>query len=278
MLQQLQQLFHSITKSLDVLYVIEGIKPCARILVHEESLNKAKKFLDENKILFEVSEFKILKQYLQSDFYSDKSSKVSKDSQEKGHFILYISKDKQIAQNAKAAEEKMLHKDLGLILGYPDCCCDFFEKHFDAKNTDLTLKALEKSDGYEFSFYANIAMRHFDFSLLSHFPHDFSCHESIAIAKRNLETIKKYSNEVHSAFNLMLHGIVIYTTDQGIFLLRKHERIGEKAFYSDVLTTTKSKLYYLLSSNKELSISGKNSIIVGGEELKSTDMGIMVFT
>ena len=276
MLQQLQQLFHSITKSLDVLYVMEDIKPCARILVHEDSLGNAAAFLKEKNIFCEISEFKVIKKNLQSEFYSDKSIKVPKNSEEKGHLMLYLSKNKETAQNAKITEEKMLHKDLGLILGYPKCCCDFFEKNFDAQNTDLTLKALQNSDGYEFPFYTNIAMRHLDFSLLSHFPHDFGCKESIEIAKRNLKIIEKYSQDFHSMFVGMLQGMVIYTMNEGIFLLRKHEKTDGKILYSDILTTAKSKLYYFLSSAKELVILNKNCIMIGSEEIK--EIGVMIFT
>ena len=49
-----------------------------------------------------------------------------------------------------------------------------FQKNFDEKNIDLTLKVLKNSGGFEFSFYNNIAARHFDVALLSHFPVFFS--------------------------------------------------------------------------------------------------------
>ena len=62
MIPQLQKIFHSITKSLEVLYVIEGTKPCARILVHEDEIEKITGFLKENKLQTSISDFKVIKQ------------------------------------------------------------------------------------------------------------------------------------------------------------------------------------------------------------------------
>src|SRR3989338_11253467 len=222
MIPQLQQVFHSIIKSLEVLYVIEDEKPCARILVFEDELKKVTDFLDENNLNYSVSDFKVLKQAMQSDFYSDKSIRIAKEDQRKGHFLFYVSKSKITAGKAKLAEKENDHFLLGLILGYPQCCCDFFEKKFDEKNTDLTLRTLQNSDGIEFSLYTNIAARHFDVSLLSHFPHSFECSQSVEISKNNLKVLDKNSPQLASLFTGILKSTVIYTTEEGIFLLRKY--------------------------------------------------------
>ena len=296
MIQQLQQTFHSITKSLEVLYVIEDIKQCARILVFEDELNKVIDFITETNAYAFVSDFKVLKQNTQSEFYSDKSTKLPKNPPEKGHFLVYVSKDKEMAEKAKLMEENNKHKELGLLLGYPECCCNFFVNNFDEKNTDLTLKILQNSNGYEFPFYTNIAARHFDVSLLSHFPHSFDCKPSIEIAKNNLKIINKTSQPLVEMFSKVLHSVVIYTIEEGIFLLKKYDKIDNKVIYGDVLTTTKSKLYYLLSSNKahenqrfsghrkfkefsrELNITDKNSFVVSDVNIKGEQYGVMVFS
>ena len=278
MIQQLQQIFHSIIKTLEVLYVIEGIKPCARILVFEDELQKTIDFLNKNGIKTSISDFKVLKQTGQNEFYSDKSIKISKNAAQKGYFFVYLSKNKEIVEKAKLMEEKNNHFELGLLLGYPKCCCEFFENNFNEKNIDLTLKTLENSNGFEFSFYTNIAARHFDVSLLSHFPHSFDCKPSIEIAKNNLKIINKNSKQLAVMFSGILQGVVIYTMEEGIFLLRKYEKINNKIIYGDVLTTTKSKLYYLLSSNKGLRIVDKNSFVVSDVNIKGEDYGVMVFS
>ena len=278
MIQKLQQIFHSIIKSLEVLYVIKGAKPCARILVFENELDKVVDFLNENKLHSAISDFKVLKQTAQSEFYSDKSIKIPKNAAQKGYFFVYLSKSKETAKKAKLMEGKNNHLELGLLLGYPKCCCEFFEKNFNEKNTDLTLRTLENSNGYEFSFYNNIAARHFDVALLSHFPHSFECKPSINIAKNNLKIIQKHSKQLAVMFSGILQGIVIYTMQEGIFLLRKYEKIGDKIVYGDVLTTAKGKLYFLLASNKELKIFDKNNFVVSDIDVKGPQYGVMIFT
>ena len=276
MIPKLQQIFHSITKSLEVLYVIEDNKPCARILVPEDELKKVADFLSENNIHAFFSDFKVVKQNAQSEFYSDKSIKIQKNDPQKGHFLAYLSKDKKIADRAKLMEENNNHKELGLLLGYPECCCNFFADNFSDKNPDLTLKALENSKGHEFPFYINIGARHFDVTLLSHFPHSFGCKPSIKMAESNFDFISKKHQQLADVFLKILKSAVIYTTDEGIFLLRNYKKVGGGILYSDVLTTTKNKLYFLLSSNKKLKIIDKNSFFVDEINIKGSQYGVMV--
>jgi len=278
MIKELQQTFHSIIKSLEVLYVIESAKPCARILVFEDELGKVMDFLKDNKINAAVSDFKVIKQTSQSEFYSDKSVKIDKNSKQKGYFFVYLSKSRETAEKAKSMEWQNNHLELGLLLGYPKCCCEFFERNFNEKSTDLTLKTLENSDGYEFPSYTNIAARHFDISLLSHFPHSFECNPSIEIAKNNLRIIKKHSEQLAGMFLGILRSVAIYTNNKGILLLRKYEKIGDEIIYGDVLTTAKSKLYYLIASNKELKIVDKNNFVINDVNIKGDSYGIVVFS
>ncbi len=277
MISQLQKIFHSITKSLEILYILEGIKPCARILVFEDELEKVLNYLNKNRLSFSISDFKALKHTLQSDFYSDKSVRIPKNDLRKGYFFVYISKNKDLAEKAKDAEEKNQHFELGLIFGYPKCCCDFFEKNFDEDNTDLTLKTLKYSTGVEFPFHTNIAARHFDVSLLSHFPHSFSCEPSINIAKNNLKLIEKHSKKLAVMISGILQGVVIYTMEEGIFLLRNYEKNNNEIIYSNVLSTSKSKLYFLLNSNNKLKIINKNNFFVNDIKIHGDKFGVIVF-
>ena len=277
MIQQLQQKFHSIAKSLEILYVMEGAKPCARILVFEDELKQALNFLNENRLSCSVSGFKALKQTLQSGFYSDKSIRMQKNDPRKGYFFVYLSQNKEISENARLAEEKSLHFELGMALGYPECCCDFFEKNFDENNTDLTLKTLKYSSGLEFPFCNNIAARHFDVSLLSHFQHSFECRPSAEIAKNNLKIIEGNSKQLAVMFSGILQGAVVYTLEEGIFILRNYEKIKDGIIYSSILSTAKSKLYFLLNSGNKLKIINKNNFVVNGVNIGGDNFGVMLF-
>lgn len=277
MIQYLQQIFHSITKSLEVLYVIRGAKPCARILVPEDEVKRVMNFITEKNVHACFSDFKVVKHSSQSNFYSDKSVKIPKNSFQKGHFLAYLSRNKKIAEKAKLAEEKNNHREAGALLGYPECCCDFFAVNFNGESTDLTLKALENSDGHEFPFYSNIAARHFDAAMLSHFPHSFGCRPSIRTAKSNFKIIMKEYKPLADIFLMLLKSAAVYTMEEGIFLLRGCMKAGNGLSYNEVLATAKNKLYFLLSSNRELRIVNKNNFIVGGMEIKGRQYGVMVF-
>ncbi|MBI4143311.1 hypothetical protein HY487_00340 [Candidatus Woesearchaeota archaeon] len=277
MIQQLQQVFHSVIKSLEVVYVLEDAKPCARLMVFEDELKKVIDFLNEKKVNSAVSGFKVLKHSAQGEFYSDKSIKIPKGDGRKGYFLVYLSKNKELTEKARLAEEKNSHVELGLLLGYPRCCCEFFERNFNDKSTDLTLKSLQNSNGFEFPFYTNIAARHFDASLLSHFPHSLDCEKSVEIARDNLKVVQRNSAESASMLASILQRLAVYTVQEGIFLLKNHEKAGNRVVYGDILATAKSKLYYLLSSNKELEIIGKNCIIVNDAKIEGNDCGIMLF-
>ena len=276
MIRQLQSMFHSITKSLEVLYVIEGAKQCSRMMVHEDELGKAAEFFGKHDLKYSVSDFKGIKQK-SSEFYSESSIKMPKNSELKGHFFVYLSKDKEMAARAKVLEEKNDHRQLGLLLGYPECCCDFFQAKFNEKNPDLTLDALSNSEGFKFPFHTNIAARHFDVTLLSYFPHSFSCSPSIEIAKKNLKVIEKNSENLAKIFAGLLKTAVIYASQEGFFLLRGHQLKDKELYFNEVLTTTKSKLYYLLNEAKHGTIENKNSFKVGDEKFEGKDYGIMIF-
>ena len=274
MIDEFRSIFGSVIKSLEIIYVIEGIKPAARIMVKDDEFNNISNFLGKYKLNIIKSDFKVKKEDFGS--YSDKGSKASLN--EKGYYFVYISKSKDKAEKAKTAEERNGHINLGLALGYPKCCCEFFNKNFETESknkNDFTLATLRESDGYKFPLYNNIAARHFDISLLNHFPCSFNCRESIKIAENNLEIIKKYSNEWHFIFKSMLNSAVLYT-EHGIFLLRDFKLKDDKLFYNNIMGSVNNGLYDKLRNNDFIEIIDKNKVKIGAEELGN--VGVMVFS
>lgn len=278
MLEKLKDIFDSNIKAFEILYLLEDVKPVVRLMVKEEDKDKIFAFFKGNNLSYVVSDFKVVKED-KDKAYSDKGVKVPIDSSEPGYFFVYVSKDKDKAEGAKKLENEGNHKGLGEVLGYPSCCSEFFEKHFEEeskKNNDFTLAVLRESDGFKFPFYTNIASRHFDVTLLNHFPCSFNCEASVELAKRYLDVVKKHDKESAEVMEGMLKGGVVYTETQGVFLLRYPELDHNGLDYELVMGSNNSQLYGMLKGAEYIEIVNKNKVILNGMEIKN--IGIMLFS
>lgn len=275
MIDALTGLFKSMTKSLDVLYVMEGAKDVSRIMASDDDINGYKDFLIKQGMSFAVSDFKVSKEVDQNRF-SNKGIRLPKTSQ--GYYLVYISKSKGKAEQAKEAEKENNHKRLGRLLGYPECCIRFFDKEFpkqSKKSNDYVLASLSSSKGFVFPFYNNIAARQFDLSLISHFPCSLDCKSSISIAKRNLRIIKKHSAEISKIFEGMLKSAVLYTEDRGAFLLRDFKLEGNKLSYDKIMSHADNVLYQELKDSKHIEIVDKNTVNIRDKNIDN--VGVMIF-
>lgn len=202
MIQRLTKIFGSRSKALEILYLLEDIKPVVRQGFYEEELPEVKEFCKKNRLAIEFSPYKII--LLDKDKkYSNKGLKVGTDDERRGMYFAYISKDPEKAALANLFETKRAHRDLGIILGYPICCIDFFIKHEPKRSkldNNYTTSTLENSEGNKFPFHTNICQRKMDITLLSHFPCSFNCKRSVDLAKKHLSTIGKYDNKLAGKF------------------------------------------------------------------------------
>lgn len=276
MIKELQKVFGSVIKSLEILYVLEDVKPCARIMVHEDKYQEIKSFLKQHKLFMEKSDFKVVKQDTNQSFYSDTSLKVPLEDDKKGFFFVYVSQDQNLVKNAKEFEAANNHRELGLTLGYPETSCSFFEDKFDATHTDLTLDTFDNSEGVVFPFQTNIAGRHFDISLLSHFPATFTDQPSIELAKKHLTIVEKHAPSLKQVMEGFLKSAVLYTEDSGVFFLQGYKLNENVLTYSKVLTTSMNDLYQLLQGQKKIEIVDKHHIKLEKYELKD-GFGFMIF-
>ena len=195
MLNNLINIFGTKTKSLEMLYLLEGIKPVIRHGFYEHELPKIENFCSENNLFLVKSPYKVVIVDAADGNYSNKGIKVSLDDEKTGMIFVYISKDEKKAILANVHETEGNHKELGILLGYPPCCAEFFAKHEPEESkdkNDYINPILENSEGFEFPFYNNIFIRDFDITLLNHFPCSLLCEKSLELAKNHLNIIKKY--------------------------------------------------------------------------------------
>ncbi|MBI2138749.1 hypothetical protein HYU13_04120 [Candidatus Woesearchaeota archaeon] len=144
---------------------------------------------------------------------------------------------------------------------------------------DFTLAALKGSTGFQFPYQMNIAARHFDISLLSHFPCSFNCQPSLEIAKKNLQMMQQLDPSLSTEFEEALKTAVIYTESQGVFLL-KNPRMedgveGDRLYYNGLMGTKDNQLCQVLRVEDFIKIKNKGRIVISGLEIKN--IGIMIF-
>ena len=207
MIERLTNIFGSVTKALEIVYLMQNIKPVARQGFYEHELDKVKRFCEANDLALEISPYKVV--LVDNKQYSNKGIKVRLEDERKGMLFVYISKDEEKAVLANCYEVKNNHAQLGNILGYPKCCVKFFAKHEPMRSkldNDYVLPALENSEGKNFPFYNNILLRNQDITLLNHFPCSFNCEESMDLARKHLVALRKQNNQLGEVFINKLKG------------------------------------------------------------------------
>ncbi len=280
MINKLLKTFANYTRSLEILYLLNNIKKTVRLDANEIEFKKIKEFCNKENLSLEISDFKVIKTAdKKKGNYSNIVKRVPLNYSLEGLFHIYISKNKNLSKFLKLLENKNDDKAIGEILGYPKCCIDFFVKNKEKQQkvqNDYILPALNNSDGFKFPFYTNYVVRYFDITLLSHFPHNFHCEESIKIAKNNFEIIKKYSMETANKFKDTLKSAVLYTENNGIFMLRDYNINNNEIKFNEIISTINNELCNKLNQNKKIAIISKNKIIINNEILEN--IGFMVFT
>jgi hypothetical protein len=209
MIEKLMRIFGSRTKALEILYLLHGIKPVVRQGFYDHEIGKVKDFCKENNLAIETAPYKVV--LAEKDRrYSNKGFKVKVDDPRQGMYFVYISKDGRKAAMAEVFEYKNDHRSLGLLLGYPECCVDFFVKNEPVRSkldSNYVVCTLDNSKGIRYPYFTNISKRHMDVTLLNHFPCSFNCERSIELAKKHLKLIAeldpnlamKYANQLKSS-------------------------------------------------------------------------------
>jgi len=191
MISSLRYTFGSKTKAQEILLLLHDAKKVVRHGFYEQELPRVEKFCNEQNLIIVKSKFKVL--LADETSYSNKGIRIPGDDKRPGMYFVYISKDEQKAWLASYYELMANDRDLGILLGYPHCCVDFFCKRFSENNPNLQLKPTNP--------YTNLTKREQDCVLLSHFPCNSECPESIVLAKNYLNVITQYDR--HRAWEIL---------------------------------------------------------------------------
>ena len=181
MINKFKHIFGSKSKAQEIILLLNDVKPVVRQGFYDDELTLVKKFCKDNSLFFVTSKFKVL--LADTGDYSNKGMRIKGDDKRSGMRFVYISKDEQLTWLAAYHELMKNDKALGLLLGYPICCVEYFCKNFNADNTNPEIR----SDNP----YTNLSKRGEDLVLISHFPCSNDCELSIELAKKYLDVIGK---------------------------------------------------------------------------------------
>ena len=266
--KNLVNIFNSFTASLDVFCVLEDLKPVCQLILKDSEIKTVKDFCEKKGLFMEMGSYKILRSFdTGKGCFSNLGIRVPLSFPE-GEWIVYISKDIKRLKDAKKHE--LDHKELGLILGYPECCADFFVRTFNhakGKQMDFIIPSVDSFGPHPFQ--NNYMLRYFDISLIDHFPCSPKCKESLKLGRRNLLRIKKHDKEAAGMLFHELRSLVIYTEYNGVFYTRKWSVKDRTINFSDLHSTIDNRLYRKLLAHKKITLKNFNDFMVEDERFRS---------
>jgi len=172
-------------KAQEILLLQHDVKPVIRQGFYPHELQKIKTYCTNNKLHYSISNFKVL--LVDDTQYSNKGTRISETDERPGMFFMYISKDETKAHLAKYFEMLNNHKDLGETLGYPECCTTYFIQNFSTNNSN--------PEHVPTNSYTNLTERQNDAAIISHFPCNSDCQQSIQMAKSYVDVLMKIDKE-----------------------------------------------------------------------------------
>ncbi|MFH1133952.1 MAG: hypothetical protein V1735_05650 [Nanoarchaeota archaeon] len=256
--------FGTMSKGLEAFFTLHGSKPVARMAILDDDLAKVEAFCRRNGLALKLADFKVAMQF--EGGYSTKGVMVDRKSSQKGHLFIYFSKEAGLAERAKVAEQMQAYNVFGMLLGYPECCREFFVKHKPLEETfanDYVVPAIQNSKRRRFPFAMNIFGRYFDACLLSHAPCSLGCKPSLEIAQANFKLLQRQSPGVAHQLKGILTSAVIFGDE---VILLPGRRSGKEFCFTSVLSTKKTALAHMLEKARRLAIIGQDHFQVGDSQ------------
>ncbi len=200
MLKKLSLKLSSKTKAQEILLLMHDAKPVVRQGFYDYELPKIQKLCDENKLFLVKSTFKVL--LADEGTYSNKGIRIPESDKRLGMYFVYISKDEEKAWMAAYNEMMRNERDLGLALGYPSCCVEFFCRSFKANNPNPQHKPTNP--------YTNLTQREKDCVLIFHFPCSSDCQKSLQLARQNYQIIHSVDKvRAKEMMDLLSKGVLV---------------------------------------------------------------------
>jgi len=113
-----------------------------------------------------------------------------------------VARDLQTAEQFREAHYgKINHKKIGKMLGYPECCVDFFDKTFTKGILDPVFESALTGEGTAFT---NPLLRYAGFKILPFFPCSFDCKEAYNFGEKFFKLMLQMDSEAAKKLKLIL--------------------------------------------------------------------------
>jgi hypothetical protein len=272
----LLETFPKLNDALEILFTLNSLKPVARLILDEGMIPKIHYFCEITGLYYMISDFKIL---------PDQGVAVDpKKVNVRGNYFVYFSMDLELAKKAKFYEHMRNDRKIGELMGYPDCCIDFYLKNYDrAKEIgdEYSLFSLENSS-FPMPFYTNNLLRFFGITLISHFPCSFNCEKSVEMGEIFLNCVEYENKDVAAFLRRHLSSVVMSHVGSGVHVFSGAALNNDVVSYSNVWLTSPNQVHDLLKQCNRIEIIDKNHLRFynGSEfikEFSGKDVGLMVF-
>lgn len=246
----------------EILFILQDIKPVCRIELDALQLSEAEKFFKETTLSYLAST-------IQYDEKTESGDIPQATTPLKGMLLVYVSKNHSLAQEARIAETHFDHQRFGTLLGYPQCCVQFFIEHLeDAEKLHHDHTLISASRSVIFNPLLNISLQFFDWRIISHYPCHFNCPASVEQAERMLKAIERHDEELAEKIRLHLRTLVLYDDETGVHVFEGVGKRGNEYRYKSVLLTSPNLTHDLLGRGNMIKKVSHNHVeIHAGKEM-----------
>ncbi len=252
--------FPRLSDAIEVLAVIDRIKPVARQMVHQEELWRIHGFCLAHGLCYTQSPFKVV---------DGTTMIVTPEYPMEGSFFVYLSRDESAAKKAAFYESVRNDEKLGHLLGYPPCCIDFYKEHYQKAamlGDEYCQFSIANSGAGPYPFVTNNMLRLFDIAIISHFPCSFECTKSVHIGKKIYHALEKRNSALARYVHDALQGPVMYHHGTGIHVLKGYMKKGNIISYAKPWKTAPNQMHDLLETCNNVRVLGKHHIQLRRDE------------
>ena len=192
------------------------IRKAAIISVYPENLDKWSEKVSKDGLIFVP-----LKKDKREGSFTFKVEAPKSD--EPFHWLGCLVRTKKDGEIFKKADQKHDHKSIGKMLGYPDCCIDYFVKNFPINYDPIWLNLEGKIRGYP---ECNGMLRYFGSKIIPHYSCSPTCQASREIGKTWLKIMQEIDKDLAKELYDLLAGPITWNSYHGVAQVETPHFIG----------------------------------------------------